>query len=184
MELHIKITEKLRFKGYSGSIAALRIFVEKEKRITKDMLKNKKPFELIDRRWITGLLYKPLEKSSKISINQYNEVIKKYPIIQSMLTLLEDFKNILKKKEPNELSKWIKKAQKLKIKEINSFVSGVNGDKESILNAIKYNYNNGLAEGSVNKVKNIKRVMYGRNKFNLLRSKVLQLEALKSKSRN
>ena len=118
MELHIKITEKLRFKGYSGSIAALRIFVEKEKRITKDMLKNKKPFELIDRRWITGLLYKPLEKSSKISINQYNEVIKKYPIIQSMLTLLEDFKNILKKKEPNELSKWIKKAQKLKIKEI------------------------------------------------------------------
>ena len=34
-------------------------------------------------------------------------------------------------------------------------------------------YNNGLAEGSVNKIKLIKRIMYGRNSFALLRSKIL-----------
>lgn len=36
-----------------------------------------------------------------------------------------------------------------------------------------YSYNNGLAEGSVNKIKVIKRVMYGRNSFELLKAKVL-----------
>ena len=40
-------------------------------------------------------------------------------------------------------------------------------------NGIIYSYNNGLAEGSVNKIKVIKRVMYGRNSFELLKAKVL-----------
>ena len=33
--------------------------------------------------------------------------------------------------------------------------------------------NNGLAEGSVNKIKVIKRIMYGRSSFDLLKAKVL-----------
>ncbi len=52
------------------------------------------------------------------------------------------------------------------------------GDKEAVENAIKYHYSNGLAEGSVNKLKFIKRIMYGRNRFSLLRLKVLLLKAL------
>ncbi|RAZ95180.1 hypothetical protein DK853_31310, partial [Klebsiella oxytoca] len=32
-------------------------------------------------------------------------------------------------------------------------------------------YNNGLAEGSVNKIKVIKRIMYGRNSFDLLKAR-------------
>ena len=50
---------------------------------------------------------------------------------------------------------------------------------EAIQNAIIYDYNNGLAEGSINKVKVIKRIMYGRCSFSTLRSKVLMLEQLK-----
>lgn len=36
-----------------------------------------------------------------------------------------------------------------------------------------YEYSNGLAEGIVNKIKVIKRIMYGRCSFEMLRSKVL-----------
>ena len=46
-------------------------------------------------------------------------------------------------------------------------------DIVAVKNGIKYEYNNGLAEGSVNKVKVIKRIMYGRNSFELLKAKVL-----------
>ena len=37
----------------------------------------------------------------------------------------------------------------------------------------RYDYNNGLAEGSVNKIKVIKRIMYGRCCFDLLKQQVL-----------
>ncbi len=77
------------------------------------------------------------------------------------------------------LSLWMEKARALELKEITSFVKGIVGDYDSVKNAIDYSYNNGLAEESVNKIKTIKRIMYGRNHFTMLRSKVLQLEALK-----
>ncbi|MBN1048305.1 transposase [Clostridium botulinum] len=62
-------------------------------------------------------------------------------------------------------------------------MKGFKNDYNSIENAIILDYSNGLAEGSVNKLKTIKRIMYGRNNFELLRSKVIQLERLKSISR-
>lgn len=39
----MKITETLREKGYTSSVAALRVFVSKEKRIARDLLKDKEP---------------------------------------------------------------------------------------------------------------------------------------------
>jgi transposase len=42
-----------------------------------------------------------------------------------------------------------------------------------VKNGISMQYNNGLVEGSVNKLKVIKRIMYGRNSFELLKAKVL-----------
>ena len=45
-----------------------------------------------------------------------------------------------------------------------------------IRNAIIYEYNNRLAKGFMNRLKVIKRIMYGRNKFEMLGKKVLFLE--------
>lgn len=53
----------------------------------------------------------------------------------------------------------------------------VKGDMTAVKNAILLEYNNGLAEGSVNKAKVIKCIMYGCNKFGLLRNKVLLIES-------
>ena len=50
---------------------------------------------------------------------------------------------------------------------------GIDRDLDAVKNGIKYDYNNGLAEGSVNKIKVIKRIMYGRCSFDLLKQKVL-----------
>ena len=36
---------------------------------------------------------------------------------------------------------------------MNSFIHGIERDIEAVKNAIIYEYNNGLAEGSVNKIK-------------------------------
>lgn len=41
------------------------------------------------------------------------------------------------------------------------------------MNGKNYEFNNRLAEGSVNKIKLIKRNMYGRNSFQLLKAKIL-----------
>ena len=58
-------------------------------------------------------------------------------------------------------------------KELNSFITLIESDIEAVKNAIKYEYSNGLTEGFNNKTKVIKRVMYGRCSFDLLRLKIL-----------
>lgn len=44
-----------------------------------------------------------------------------------------------------------------RIREIDRFVKRIKRDIEAVRNAIRYEYNNGLAEGLVNKLKVIKR---------------------------
>ncbi len=61
------------------------------------------------------------------------------------------------------------KASNLKIRKIDKFAKVLKRDIQAVRNAIIYEYNNGLAEGSVNKLKVIKRIIYGRNKFEMLR---------------
>ena len=63
--------------------------------------------------------------------------------------------------------------QKYDIPELQTFINGIKKDLTAVKNGIIYSYNNGLAEGSVNKIKVIKRIMYGRNSFELLKAKVL-----------
>ena len=69
-------------------------------------------------------------------------------------------------KEPGEVEKRLADAKALGIESINSFVNGIRRDLKAVKKAVELNYNNGLAEGSVNKLKVTKRIMYGNRKAN------------------
>ena len=106
----------------------------------------------------------------------HTQISEQYPNYKKIVECVDSFRKLLKDKNLNELETWIEKAKRLCIKELDSFIKGILRDLDAVKNAIKYEYNNGLAEGSVNKLKVIKRIMYGRNSFELLRNKVLLLE--------
>ena len=125
------------------------------------------------------LLYKPLDKVKVISSEQVKNVFQKYPLVGTLLRLLWEFKGILKSGKKEALHTWISDTQSLELKELASFLNGMKQDIEAVENACILSYNNGLAEGSINKLKTIKRIMYGRNSFELLRNKLLLLEARK-----
>lgn len=82
---------------------------------------------------------------------------------------MSDFKILLSGEDETELDSWIKRAEILQSTEINSFLKLIWSDLEAVKNAIKYDYSNGPAEGHNNKIKVIKRQMYGRCKFDFYR---------------
>ncbi len=77
------------------------------------------------------------------------------------------------------LHTWISESEALELNELTSFLNGIKKDMDAVENACTLPYNNGLAEGSINKLKTIKRIMYGRNSFGILRNKLLLLESRK-----
>jgi len=175
-----EIHEFIVSKGYTGTEDAIRGFITKEKRISKDLSSKSTavsvPTELIERKWLIKLLFKPLCEVKGITEEQFSAVINKYPKIEKIYEAVKEFKEIMFSKRVDDLSDWMKNTSELEIEEINSFINGLNMDIVAVKNAILLGYNNGLAEGSVNKLKVTKRIMYGRNKFDLLRKKVLLLE--------
>jgi len=94
-------------------------------------------------------------------------------LLGALYSLVKEFHAAIFSKKPEKLDTWIESAKKHDVPELQSFVEGISKDLAAIKNGIIYPYNNGLAEESVNKIKVIKRIMYGRNSFELLKAKVL-----------
>ena len=151
-----EIYSMIRKEGYQGSHSTLQRAIRKWKG-TESGKKTKK--ERLERRYVISLLYKEitkipdkvrglLEKYIKNAAEQINEVI----------DLVYKFRNIMKEKRIEVLDTWIKKAMKMNIPELTSFVRGIENDKASVQNAITMNPSNGLTEGKVNKLKVVKRV--------------------------
>lgn len=171
---YAKIHEVICIKGYSGTIASLCVFMQKERTHQKSInALTAKPKEYVPRKFMCQLIYRELEKVKGLTSEQYNAAVKKYPILGQLYTLLKEFQRIVFSQKSDELDEWLIKSTKLNVDEINTYVSGLKSDLDAVKNGIQYKYNNGLAEGRVNKIKLTKRIMYGRNSFNLLKAKVL-----------
>jgi transposase len=61
----------------------------------------------------------------------------------------------------------------LKFKHLNSVINGLKQDLDAVINAIKTNWSSGKVEGKINKLKTIKRQMYGRASLELLKRKAI-----------
>ncbi len=173
------IESELRNAGYDGATSTIRMYATRERKIIQGVGNVDKHTEVIERKWIIKLLYKPIEQIKYINEQQLEQVIKEYPIIGQLYDLMKSFKEILFSKKQDDITNWISEATALEIEEINSFIGGISRDIEAVKNAIRYDYNNGLAEGSVNKLKLAKRIMYGRCNFDTLKKKILLREQYK-----
>ena len=91
--------------------------------------------------------------------------------VQTARYLCQTFRDMLAGENEYELYRWIDTACMLGSKSVRTFAEGVRNDYAAIKRAIEHQYNNGLLEGTVCKIKAIKRVMYGRASFKLLEIK-------------
>lgn len=180
------IEKKIRTMGYHSSSSTVRNYCSNwKKNKNKSQTLHQKieditiETELLDRKNIIKLLYYPIDKVKGITQEQFEQLLIEIPKFRDVHNAIWKFKNLVSNKQIEVLSGWIDETRKLCINELNSFINGIERDIEAVKNAIIYDYSNGLAEGSVNKLKVIKRIMYGRCGFDTLRSKTLRLEIMR-----
>ena len=75
--------------------------------------------------------------------------------------------------EEDGLAGWLREAIEDGSPEIRAFARGVLQDGAAVRAAIREPWSNGQVEGQVNRLKTLKRQMYGRANFDLLRKRVL-----------
>ncbi len=87
--------------------------------------------------------------------------------------LVQAFVALLHQKTDQELTGWLEQAQKSSVAEVVSFAKGLVRDEAAVRAGLSLKWSQGQVKGAVNRVKLIKRSMYGRAKFDLLRIRVL-----------
>ncbi len=83
------------------------------------------------------------------------------------------FCHLLKTQQADDFPGWLEEARICDVLEVRNFAAHILKDQDAVHNAMKYPWSNGQLEGQVNRLKTIKRQMYGRANFDLLRTRVL-----------
>lgn len=84
-----------------------------------------------------------------------------------------DFRAALASEDSQELRHWIERVKRSEIGPIIRFAWGLSKDLSAVTAAIDTEWSSGQVEGQINRLKTIKRQMYGRASFPLLRARVL-----------
>ena len=99
-------------------------------------------------------------------------ILKSADWFNQMYEATEAFCKIIKRSDSMELIRWMRKYWKTNVPHLKTFIKGVKLDYTAVKNTIIYNVTNGITEGFVNKLKVVKRIMYGKASIRLLKNKL------------
>jgi transposase len=93
--------------------------------------------------------------------------------LAAALDLADGFAELIRKRSAGTLSEWLSRGESSLNPELRRFAEGIRRDEAAVNAAVTEALSNGPVEGQVNRLKTIKRQMYGRAGFVLLRARVL-----------
>ena len=86
---------------------------------------------------------------------------------------IRDFAVILTERRGHEVTAWIDNVEATGAIALRSFAAGLRNDLKAVTAGLTMEYNSGPVEGLVNRIKMIKRQIFGRARFGLLRKRIL-----------
>jgi len=95
------------------------------------------------------------------------------PTLLQLRELSAEFREVFQRGEGQALRVWMTRAQNSEIGPLARFAAGLQKDFSAVVAAVETDWSNGQVEGQINRLKMLKRQMYGRAGFALLRARVL-----------
>ena len=89
------------------------------------------------------------------------------------IALSQDFAELLRRRQPEKLDSWLERAAQSALKAFERFASGLREDYEAVKAGLTLPWSTGPVEGHINRLKMLKRQMFGRANIALLRCRVL-----------
>ncbi len=126
----------------------------------------------VSRKKIITVLFKGINVLKKLDRKLVKKKFKQNKEMEIIIEQIIKFRNITNKRDSRGLKNLLKKWRKSSISFFRTFMRGVDNDIEAVLNCAKYKETNGLAEGKINKVKTIKRMLYGKAGPDLLKGRL------------
>ncbi len=95
------------------------------------------------------------------------------PELDEAVALAEEFIGLIRDHAPDRLDPWLKRARDSTIRQLQSFAKRLGDDYAAVRAAVTLAWSNGQTEGQINRLKTLKRQMYGRANLDLLGQRFL-----------
>lgn len=95
------------------------------------------------------------------------------PEFATMRALAQRLRGLLRGHDVSKLGPWLNDAKATGLYRMVAFAHKLARDQDAVENAIRYDWSNGQTEGQVNRLKALKRSMYGRANVELLRARLV-----------
>jgi transposase len=174
-----RLFEEIRTQGYRGcrQMVSHHVSSWRQKSRLRTPAKKKKLDRLAPKH-AAILTCRPAERFSEQQRTLFEQVAVNCPSIRSMRVLAMDFREAIASKDPDGMLHWIRTTARSGIGPLVRFAYGLKKDLGAVIAAVETPWSNGQIEGQINRLKAIKRQMYGRAGFHLLRARVLPYHAM------
>ena len=164
-----RLHEELRARGYRGSLRTLRRLTAQLRHDTAVPTPPPAPAAKKVASWIRT----PPGKLADDDRAALASITTRCPELTATRDLVRDFADMLCHQHGEYLETWATQAQTSPVSELRGFAKGLRKDWAAVTAGLTTPYSSGAVEGHVNRIKMIKRQMYGRAKPDLLRKRVL-----------
>jgi transposase len=156
-------------KGFTGSYAVVRAFLATLPGSTRPPLPPPPPTV----RQATGWICRHPDNLTDHDTSKLAALLDRCPELHTTHELVRSFATMLTTRTGQKLTDWIIKAIDTGLPAISNFAEGLISDLAAVTAGLTLPWNSGPVEGTVNRIKMLKRQMYGRANLDLLRKRVL-----------
>ena len=160
---------EIRDRGYRGTLRTLQRFLAQIRDTTRPPTSPPVPAA----RHITAWMMRPDTKLTDEDRAGLTDARARCPDLDALTALANGFNQLVRERRGHQLEEWIKHAETCPFPEIRGFAAGLRSDFDAVRAGLTQPWSSGAVEGNVNRIKMIKRQMYGRAKLDLLRKRVL-----------
>ncbi len=94
--------------------------------------------------------------------------LQQHPALATAINLAQQFAELVRQRLPKQLDLWLEQASCSSIKQFQNFAKSLQEDYEAVKAGVTLAVSNGQVERQINRLKMLKRQMYGRAGFDLL----------------
>jgi Transposase len=165
-----RLGEELRGQGYRGSARTLRRYLTGLRR----GLPSRPPAPPVSARTVAGLLLRPPEQLSAADAGLLERLCTRCAELATTRRLAQTFAALaLPHQGALVLRRWLDAAARCGIPALVAFAAGLRRDEAAVAAGVTLPWSSGVVEGLNTRIKLVKRMMYGRGAFDLLRRRVL-----------
>jgi transposase len=166
-----RLFQELRAQGYRGGRSMVARHVTRWRKALPPV--SKLGTQKISPKQAAMLVTRPAARLTAEQQALLDRLSTQCPALLRLREFSAEFRAVFQKSEGQALQAWMMRAQNSGIGPLARFAAGLQKDFSAVAAAVETNWSNGQVEGQINRLKTLKRQMYGRAGFALLRARVL-----------